>query len=200
MNIITHALIGWCAGLQLSRQLKDVAIVATASVIADIDGLGAVVDVVNGGEAEIFSQYHHKFAHCLPFCLILLLVIHLLRKNSRLTLWCAGVFHLHLLCDIVGARGPDGYQWPVYYLFPFLDSGIVWAYQWEINAWPNIALTIVLIYLFLRQSALAGFTPLSLLAPSADAQLVKTLQGRFQSGKTAQPVAVPEQSDRELPQ
>lgn len=181
MNIITHALIGWCVGQRISRQLGDVAAVTLASIIPDVDGLGAIVDVVKGGEAELFSQFHHKIGHCLPFCLLLLAVIHLWRKNARVTLWCAGLFHLHLLCDIVGARGPDGYQWPVHYFYPFSETGIVWAHQWEINAWPNIVLTVLLLFMLLKQAADSGFSPLALLSRSADSQLVKTLQNRFKT-------------------
>ncbi len=179
MNIITHALMGWCAGQRLGRQISDVALIAVASVIPDVDAFGAVIDLARGGEAELFSAFHHKFGHCLLFCLFLVVMLHLWRKNARLTLWFAAVFHLHLFCDIVGARGPDGYQWPVYYFFPFSDYGLSWAHQWEINALPNILLTIWLLYMFLKQSALAGYSPLSLLSPAVDQPFIKTLQHRL---------------------
>jgi hypothetical protein len=52
------------------------------------------------------------------------------------------VFHLHLLGDLVGSRGPDGYQWPINYLYPFSERlELVWAGQWELYAWPNILIT-----------------------------------------------------------
>jgi len=31
-------------------------------------------------------------------------------------------FHLHLAEDILGSRGPDGYQWPIRYLKPFSQA------------------------------------------------------------------------------
>ncbi len=170
---------GWCIGQRYSRRLSEVTVVAAASIIPDADAFGAVIDVLRGGEAELFSAYHHKFGHCLPFCLLLLLLVHFLWKSGRLTMWFAGVFHLHLLCDLIGARGPDGYQWPIYYFFPFSDVGMTWQYQWEINAWPNIVLTMWLIYLFLKQSARSGLSPLSLFSRAADQKFVKTLQQRF---------------------
>ena len=47
-------------------------------------------------------------------------------------------FHLHLLGDIIGAKGPEGYQWPIPYFQPFSNSlQITWEGQWAINAWPN---------------------------------------------------------------
>lgn len=181
MNIITHALIGWCAGNRISRQPAEVAVVAAASLVPDIDAAGALVDLVRGGEAELFSAFHHKFGHCLPFCLLLTIFVWRWRKNASLALWCAALFHLHLLGDIVGARGPDGYQWPIYYFFPFSEYALVWSSQWEINAWPNLVLTVLLIFLFLRQVAVAGFSPLVFLSRTADEKLVMTLRRRFKT-------------------
>jgi len=180
MNIITHALLGWSAGTRLSRQGKDVALIAVASMLPDVDGLGAVIDIINGGAAHYFTEFHHKFGHSILFCLLLMPIVYWLsRKNIRLTAWFVGIFHLHLFCDIIGARGPDGYQWPIYYLWPFSDIGFSWFGQWYINAWPNILLTILLIFDFLRRSARLGFTPLFLVSRGADSVLVDTLQKRF---------------------
>ena len=186
MNIITHALIGWCAGNRISRQPADVALVTAASLVPDIDAAGALVDLIRGGEAELFSAFHHKFGHCLLFCLLLAFLVWRWRKSARLALWCAALFHLHLLGDVVGARGPDGFQWPIYYFFPFSEYSLVWSYQWEINAWPNLVLTVFLIFLFLWQVAVAGFSPLFFFSRTADEKLVLTLRQRF---KTAAPAA-----------
>ncbi len=180
MNIITHFFIGWNTGLRYSRQMRDTVLLTAASVIPDIDGLGAVIDLARGGEAEFFSAYHHKFGHCGLFCLLLIPLIYWFSRRSwRLVAWFTAIFHLHLLCDVIGARGPDGYQWPVYYLWPFSDNGIIWSGQWHINAWPNMLLTFLLIMDFLRQSAQVGFTPLCIVSRGADRVLVTTLQKRF---------------------
>jgi len=180
MNIITHALIGWSAGVRLSQQGKDIALVTAASMIPDVDGVGAVIDIFNGGAAEYFTQYHHKFGHCFLFCLLLMPIVYWLsHRNLRLSAWFVGIFHLHLICDIIGARGPDGYQWPIYYLWPFSEAGIAWSGQWYINAWPNILLTCMLIFDFLRQAALIGFSPLFLVSRGADSILINTLRERL---------------------
>jgi hypothetical protein len=180
MNVVTHFLIGWNAGLRLGRTARATALIAAVSVIPDIDGLGAVVDVIRGGEAEMFLEYHHKFGHCALFGLLMLPLIYLLGKRSlKLALSGFLIFHLHLLCDIVGARGPDGYQWPLYYFWPFSDVGITWSGQWQINAWPNILLTCLLIVDFLRQSAKKGFTPFCFVSRGAESVLVETLQRRL---------------------
>ena len=93
--------------------------------------------------------------------------------------WFLAAFHFHLLCDIVGAMGPDGYQWPVYYFYPLNEHGIVWSGQWQINAWPNLAFTLVLLVIFLFQIARTGFSPLGLISAKADKALVDTLRKRF---------------------
>ncbi len=179
MNIITHALVGWCAGMQYSNNSKEVLAVTVASTIPDIDAFGALIDLYRGGEAILFSEYHHKFGHCLPFCLLMMLIIYLGSRKFRLALICGGIFHLHLICDIIGARGPDGYQWPIYYFYPFSDYGFTWAGQWPVNGWQNIVLTIGLLVVFLFQSAAAGFSPLRFLSTKADEAFVRTLQIRF---------------------
>ncbi len=180
MNIITHALAGWCAGSRISQHRNEVAVVAASSVIPDIDGMGALVDLCRGGEAELFSEYHHRFGHCLPFGLFLAIAVFILfRKNVRLALWCLAVFHFHLLCDVVGAMGPDGYNWPVFYFYPFSDYGVTWSGQWEINGWQNIVFTVALLLDFLYQAAQKGFSPVSFISEKADNAFVKTVQQRL---------------------
>ena len=40
--------------------------------------------------------------------------------------------------DIIGSRSPDGYQWPIYYLYPLNEKyNVTWAGQWELNSWQN---------------------------------------------------------------
>src|SRR5260370_38133837 len=55
-------------------------------------------------------------------------------------------FHLHLLEDLVGSRGPDGFNWPIPYLFPFSTRCIwTWGGQWKLHAWPTMPLTMALL-------------------------------------------------------
>lgn len=180
MNIITHALAGWCIGRQISNKPSDALFMLVASVIPDADALGVVADLYSGGEAVWFSEFHHKFAHNIFFCLIMLpFVWFLAKKSKKIVLWFLLVFHFHLFCDIIGAMGPDGHQWPVYYLYPYSMDGITWSGQWEINAWPNMVFTVFLIFVFLWQIAKTGFSPLGFVSHEADNVLVETLRKRF---------------------
>jgi hypothetical protein len=179
MNIITHALVGWCGGRVVSDRPRDALLLFCASVLPDIDAVGALADIYNGGEAVWFSALHHKFGHNIFFCLALLPFVWRIARNFPMVLWFLFFFHFHLLCDVVGAMGPDGYQWPVYYFYPFSDYGVVWSGQWEINAWPNLVFSVFLLFLFFWQAAKTGFSPLGFFSARADKAFVNTLRRRM---------------------
>jgi len=88
-------------------------------------------------------------------------------------------FHVHLLGDLVGARGPDGHQWPVSYLWPWSQAGWTWSGQWALNAWPNLLLTGLAVLWVLYRGWSQGRTPLELVSRRADAALVAALRRRF---------------------
>lgn len=72
-------------------------------------------------------------------------------------------FHLHLLGDIIGARGPDGHQWPIPYLLPFSNVWqLTWAGQWPLNGWPNMFVTAALIALTVTLAWRRGYSPLQI--------------------------------------
>ena len=89
-------------------------------------------------------------------------------------------FHLHLLCDLVGARGPDGTLWTIPYLWPFTLAGTwEWAGQWLLNSWQNLLLTAALLAATLFLAWKRGYSPLELVSAKADAIFVETLRRRF---------------------
>lgn len=109
-------------------------------ILPDLDGLGLVSDLVTHGKTEWFAQYHHLLCHNLLFGLLLSATPILLVKARRLRVFLLSLaaFHLHLLGDLMGSRGPDGYQWPIPYLWPFSPSfELTWHGQWNFNGWQN---------------------------------------------------------------
>jgi hypothetical protein len=57
---------------------------------------------------------------------------------------------LHLLGDLIGSRGPDGYQWPIPYFYPLMPSyELAWSGQWELSSWKNSAIGILFFFLAL---------------------------------------------------
>jgi hypothetical protein len=85
------------------------------------------------------------------------------------------------MCDILGSKGPDGYQWPIPYLEPFSDVWqLSWAGQWQLNAWQNIAITSVAIIFILYQVFKHGLSPLEIFSSRANQVLADTVKKRFQ--------------------
>ena len=184
MHPITHGLTGWVVANSANIDRRDRTIVTVAALIADVDGLGAIAELATR-ESERpllwWSDYHHVLCHNVGFALLLVGAAALLSvRRVTTSLLAMFVFHLHLFGDLVGSRGPDGYQWPIPYLLPFSDEGsLIWSGQWELNAWPNIALTAVLIATTLVLAWRRGFSPLELISRRADRALVRALRNRF---------------------
>ena len=184
MNPVTHLLIGWVVANSAELNRRERAAVTLSGIIPDIDGFGIVAEkLTQGADHPLlwWSKYHHVFTHNLGFCLLVTVVAFFIAQKKWLTAGLALLsFHLHLLGDIVGARGPDGYQWPISYLFPFSDTWeIAWKGQWEINAWPNFAITVIAMMISFLLAWKRGYSPLEMASASADRAFVKTLRDRF---------------------
>ncbi len=186
MNPITHALAAWCLA-EAAPQLRnrERGIVVLAGIAPDVDGLGIVPEVLtrNGSHPLLWwSEYHHLLAHNFAFACFAAAVAALCsRAKRRLTALLAFLaVHLHLLGDLAGSRGPDGYSWPIPYLYPFSRSPeLVWAHQWKLNAWPNVVLTLILLFVCFALAWKRGYSPLVLISSRADRSFVGALRGRF---------------------
>ncbi len=89
-------------------------------------------------------------------------------------------FHLHLLCDLMGARGPDGDQWPIPYLKPFSNAiQLAWHGQWALNAWQNFAITGTFLLVTFWLAWKYCSSPVELVSQSANSALTQTLRDRF---------------------
>jgi inner membrane protein len=128
-----------------------------------------------------YSRYHHVLGHNLLFSLILVIGVFLLSVRRWMSATLAFLaFHLHLLGDLVGSRGPDGYQWPIPYLYPFSAKWtLAWPGQWELNAWPNILITALVLGITLYLAWKHGRSPLEMVSLKADAAFVTGFRKRF---------------------
>ena len=89
-------------------------------------------------------------------------------------------FHLHLLCDLIGARGPDGDQWPIPYLKPFSNAvQLTWHGQWALNAWQNFAITGCFLVTTFWIAWKYGSSPVELISQPANRTLIQTLRHRL---------------------
>jgi hypothetical protein len=158
--------------------------VTWASVVPDLDGLGIIAEKLTQNSSHPlnwWSEYHHVLAHNLGFALVVAVVAGVFAKHQPTTSLLALLsFHLHLLADLVGARGPDGDQWPIPYLLPFSKHvQLTWSGQWVLNAWPNVVITAALIGVAVVLARKRGFSPLELFSAKADAAFVRVLRNRF---------------------
>ena len=148
MNPVSHILISWVAANTVDLTARDRALVTLAGVAPDIDGLGYFAEILTEHTTSPllwYSKYHHVLCHNIGFGLLLALTAMVFGIRRRMTAFLVlVVFHLHLLGDLIGSRGPDNYQWPISYLSPFSQKWeLTWSGQWELNAWPNVLITIL---------------------------------------------------------
>jgi hypothetical protein len=169
MSPVTHFFAGWLLasvspnGRPSALTRREKALVVAAAVAPDIDGLGIVPELLTRNTSHPllwFSEYHHSL-HTLAFAVVCTVTAYLIAgpladftfgpiiqgrqspSHPGLTAFLVFIsFHLHLLCDLVGARGPDGDQWPIPYLKPFSNSiQLTWHGQWALNGWQNFVVT-----------------------------------------------------------
>lgn len=184
---ITHLLTGWVLANTAKLGRRDRAIVTIAGVAPDADSFGLVAELLTRNSPRPllwWSDWHHLLGHNLPFSLVVAFAAFHAGIRGRMTaLLALGAVHIHLAADLVGAKGPDGYRWPIPYLHPFFDSPIlVWSGQWELNAWPNILVTVLLLAVALYLAWRRGYSPVGLISPSADRAFVGALRKRFGGG------------------
>ena len=182
MNPATHLLIGWSIANICNINRRERALVTMAGVIPDIDGAGIFIDVITSDQyPSLYVKYHHILGHNIGFGLSLCLAALLFfRRRIATTFLVFLSFHIHLLGDLAGSMGPDGYQWPIPYLLPFSDAWqLVWAGQWELIAWPNFAITFVAGFLMFYIAWSRGITPLEMFSVKANNAFVSTLRNRF---------------------
>jgi hypothetical protein len=168
---------------------RDIALITIAGIAPDIDGLGIVPELLTRSSAhplDWFSGYHHVLAHNLLFAVLTAAVVFFFARRRWLTaLLALMAVHLHLLMDILGSRGPDGYSWPIPYLEPFSSTiQLTWSGQWALNSWPNIAITCALLAVTLVRALQINRSPVEIFSPAADHRVVSALRARFASNQT----------------
>jgi inner membrane protein len=182
MSPVTHFLLGWTvASTNTSLSTRERAAVTLAGVVPDIDGVGIVWDLVSrSGSFDFYQRYHHVFGHNLFFGLLVAACGLLLGVRKWLIAALMFVsFHLHLLGDILGARGEKDDFWAVPYFWPFSARDYYWTGQWPLNGWQNVLITVALLALMFYLTAKRGYSPVEMVSSRADQEFVRTLRNRF---------------------
>src|SRR5208283_4558184 len=183
MSPVTHFLTGCVFANSASLGRRDRALVTLACVVPDVDGLGIVAEYLTRNSQHPlawFSTYHHSL-HSLPFAIVVAAVSFALATQRWKTAGLAFLsFHIHLFEDLLGSRGPEGYQWTIPYFMPFSHAcELTWRGQWALNAWPNFAITIALLVMTFYLAWLRGFSPLEMVSLKVDAAFVAALRKRI---------------------
>ena len=182
MNPETHLLASWVIGAKATDNARDCRLVALAGILPDADGLGLVLDWVNqalGRRTFFYQHYHHYLLHGIfGAVLIAALVTCFAQRKWRVAFLALLVFHLHLLCDLVGSRGPDPVDlWPLFYFGPFTkDPMWIWRGQLPLDAWPNRLLTVGLFVWSLWLAVRLGYSFVGVFSRRMDRVFVGVLQ------------------------
>jgi inner membrane protein len=185
MSPVTHFFASWLVANTARLERRERALVTLAGVAPDLDGLGIVPELLTRNSRHPllwFSEYHHVLGHNLGFALVVSFAALAVAKRSRLMTAALAftAFHLHLLCDLVGARGPEGEQWAIPYLAPFSQHWqLAWHGQWALNTWPNFVITFVVLVATFYLAWLRGYSPLEMISTRADRAFVSALRKRF---------------------
>jgi hypothetical protein len=114
MNPLTHLLTRWVVANAADLTPRDRALVTMSGVVPDIDGIGIVAEIATEQTTRFlpwWSKYHHVFCHNLGFGLLLGIIVLLAATRRWMSVFLAlTAFHLHTVGDLLGSKGPDGYQ------------------------------------------------------------------------------------------
>jgi inner membrane protein len=164
MQLLTHALAGWCAGNAFSTNGRERLACMAISLFPDLDGLGLVIS------QGAYLRWHHVLAHNLfAGVLVSTLLMTLGRSELKIGVAYLLLFHLHLAMDLIGS----GSGWGIAYLWPFSAHSLESSVVWDFRSWQNYAVFVALAALTVWIAFSHKRTPLECLAPRLDAALIK---------------------------
>lgn len=179
-----HFIGSWLVASFAAKNSRDRKLITLAGVLPDVDGFGMGLDVARGlisGEPTTY-HYYHKFHHLLchgwPAALVICSVLAGFAFQRWRTLGlCLVTFHLHLLCDLLGSRGPSPADlWPICYGEPlFRHPTWFWKGQWRLDGWQNAATFVVIFTGALWQSVRLGSSFVEIFGRKVDETFVRVL-------------------------
>ena len=183
MAPITHLLASWIIAANTTDNPRDCRLVTLAGILPDLDGLGLLADLANQvtghRPTQYYAQYHHYLLHgAFGGVLIAVVLACFARRRWRVALLALAVFHLHLLCDLAGSRGPSPEDlWPIFYFGPFNKEPMwIWKGQWQLYGWFNRVLTVVLFFWALWMAVPKGHSVVGVFNRRLDSVFVGVLR------------------------
>lgn len=184
MSPVTHLLGSWILAVKTTDNARDCRLVTLAGIVPDLDGAGLIVDLIRnaarGGEPfPLYQNYHHYLLHGIAGGVaIAALAAAFARRRARVFWLTLAVFHLHLLCDFVGSRGPSPEDlWPIFYFGPFdKDPMWLWSSQWRLDGWQNQIISVGLLGGMMAIAVRNGSSVVGVFSQRFDAQFVRVLR------------------------
>lgn len=175
-------MISWVGARSIFEKRENRIAVSVSGIAPDVDGIGLLIDVglrVFNVQTHYWGAWHHKL-HALPFCIVICCLVTVFVKAQRVLTFVIAfiLFNVHVFCDLIGSKGPDGFQWPIPYFYPFkAEVSFVWSGQWALNGWQNIlisAISVFAVWFFIKSKET---TPLEIVSKRLDGILRKILIG-----------------------
>ena len=185
MSPLAHFIGSWLVASATTENPRDRKLITLAGVAPDLDGLGLAVDLARSiasdqpNSYQFYQHYHHLLCHGWPGALVICgLLAYFARKRSRAFLLCLVTFHLHLLCDLLGSRGPSlGDLWPILYGEPLFRHPMwFWKSQWRLDGWQNQIIFVLLFAMSLWRAVRAGHSFVEVFSQKGDAVFVSVLR------------------------
>ena len=186
MSPVVHLMGSWLVGSVAAKISRDRQLVALAGIIPDLDGFGMIVDVTRSiisdqpNTFQFYARYHHVLCHGWPAAIVLCgLLTFFARERWRTFALCLLTFHLHLLCDFLGSRGPSPSDlWPICYSEPVFRYPIwFWKNQWKLDGWQNQLVFLAIFIISLKRAISSSSSVVEIFSNRADHVFIKVLRG-----------------------
>jgi len=181
---LTHLFASWVIAAKATDNPRDCRLVALAGILPDADGLGLALDLASSAlgrkATHFYESYHHYLLHGAFGAVVLTLLLTCFAKQHwRVAIVALLVFHLHLLCDFIGSRGPSPEDlWPIFYFGPLdKDPMWIWKGQWRLDGWQNKLVFLALFSWSIKLTLAGGHSVVGVFNRRADAEVVGVLRG-----------------------
>ena len=176
MSPTSHLLASWITGVSFRLTKRDVRIVSLVGLIPDLDGFGYFIDKINlyyGKSSYFYSEYHHVILHGILPALLISVFAMLLSKSKKFSIFFVSLFvyHLHLLCDLIGSGGSGNNIWPIIYFYPFNKTELSISWQWLLNGWQNLTIAGILIIISIYLSSKIKHSPIGVVSIYLDKEM-----------------------------
>jgi inner membrane protein len=179
---VTHLFASWLIAAHATDNPRDRMLVTVAGIAPDLDGAGIAIDLLTAQTSQptaYYADYHHFLFHgAFGSVAVALFLAVFARSRWKGALLCIVTFHLHILCDLLGSRGPSPEDlWGIFYLGPFSrDPMWIWSGQWRLDGWQNRVVSLALFAWCLVYAVRHGCSVVGIVSRKADAEFVRVLR------------------------